>query len=381
MTMPLPLLKAETAGEQLAEAYLAAAGLQVGDAPALLLVFPPAWNNRYQPLLYGEARHRGYVPVGITDSRILAKISWPGPIVLHAHWFVSSFQGCEDEIAADERLQTLQHDIRALRERTGARLVWTAHNVFPHGHRFPRTFLRLRQWIFETFDAVHVMQADHVPVLEAAFARPAPATFEVPHMLYTGSHPDCISMAAARAHYAIPQDSFVFAYFGSIQSYKNLDHLLEAAARVGERAGRDVCTIIGGLPGDPATVQTLQQKWWSNPRVRLLMRTIPDHEIQYIHRAADAMVLPYGDTLNSGAAFMAASFGQPFLIPKGLSSAPLSELGALLYEPAEDGGLERGMLALIEGARPAVRETARQRHMPQVVSSRFFDALDGLFAA
>lgn len=381
MTMPLPLLKAEQVGEQLADAYLAAAGLQ--QAPALVLVLPPAWNNRYQPLLYGEARSRGYVPVGITDSRILARISWPGPIVLHAHWFVSAFQDCEDEIAADQRLHALQHDIHAFRERTGAKLVWTAHNVFPHGNRFPRTFLRLRQWIFETFDAVHVMQDDHVPVLQAAFARPAPATFAVPHMLYTGSHPDCVSMAAARAHYAIPRSSFVFAYFGSIQAYKNLDHLLDAAARVSDLAGRDIHTIVGGLPGDPATVQRLQQKWWSNPRVRLLLRNIPDHEIQYIHRAADAMVLPYGDTLNSGAAFMAASFGLPFIIPQGLSSTPLAELGAHLYEPAQPGGLEQSMLALIAGA-PAtatISEAALRRHMPQAVSHRFFDALDGLFAA
>lgn len=383
MTMPIPLLRAEQVSEQLSDAYMSLARLQSGKAlhePALVLVFPPAWNNRYQPLLYGEARSRGYVPFGIADTSVLSNVSWPGPIVLHAHWFASVFQGCENELVAAERLAAMQEDIRIFRERTGAKLVWTAHNVFPHGNQFPDTYLRLRQWIFDNFDAVHVMQEEHLPILETAFGRSAPHAFAVPHMLYAGSHADCVSMQAARAQYAIPQDSIVFAYFGSIQAYKNLDHMLDAADRVGRSANREVHTIVGGAPSEAATVQELQQKWWSHPRVRLLMRNVPDHEIQYIHRAADALVLPYGDTLNSGAAFMAASFGLPFIMPEGTSSGALKDLGALLYPPGESDGLERSMQALIDGTRPVISAEAQNRHMPQVVSNRIFDALDRLIA-
>jgi len=40
---------------------------------------------------------------------------------------------------------------------------------FPHDNRFPSVFMRLRQWIFEEFDAVHVMHEDHVSIFGARF--------------------------------------------------------------------------------------------------------------------------------------------------------------------------------------------------------------------
>ncbi|WP_454007262.1 hypothetical protein [Alcaligenes sp. Marseille-Q7550] len=231
MTMPIPLISQDDVSRILAAAYgkyfSVGSGTQA-HSPCLLLVLPPTWNNRYQVLLYEQAGLRQYITMGVGDPGVLKHISWPGPIVLHAHWFSSYFNNSRDEVEASARLDDLCEDILAFRARTGAKLVWTAHNVFPHDNRFPAVFLRLRQWLFEQFDAVHVMQQEHIGILEKAFSRKAPRTFVVPHMVYSGSYPDGVSSEVARNYYGIRSDAFVFGYFGSIQTYKNLDYFLSS---------------------------------------------------------------------------------------------------------------------------------------------------------
>jgi glycosyltransferase involved in cell wall biosynthesis len=383
MTTPLPLIKQNQAADILANAYIELDNSRSDPAsqpPCLLLVLSPAWNNRYQSLLYAEARPRRYAVLGLTETNALQHVSWPGPIILHAHWFSAFFNECRDEIDAAERLARIQDDILEFRHRTGARLLWTAHNVFPHGNPFPETFLMLRQWLFEVFDALHVMQDAHVLALEQAFERSAPPHFTVPHMLYTGSHPDCVSAAAAKAHYGIAPDAFVFAAFGSIQTYKKLESMLTAFERIAANSARSIAAVIGGVPSEIEAVLRLEQGWGLNPRVRLLMRPIPDYEIQHIHRAADVMVLPYGDTLNSGSAFMAASFERPFIMPAGLAAKALEGLGVSSFDAGEPDALEAAMRAAMTGARGPINPSIQAACSGLAVSKAFFNALDELIA-
>ena len=380
MTMPLLSLKDGTSSWSLARTYsrMCDIGQPHGVPPCLLLAMPPSWNNRYQVLLYGQAEPMGYAPIWLQSPALLDQVSWPGPIVLHAHWFNGIFRDCESEVAAHAQLELLQAQISAFRARTGARLVWTAHNIFPHGNRFPETFLKLRQWIFDSFDAVHVMHPEHVPKLEAVFGRKAPLNFSVPHMLYTGTHPDIVDPAAARSRYGIAPEAFVFGYFGSIHGYKRLDHFLAAFQRVAATADRPAVALVGGLPIDRITAQRLVEAWGQDRRVRLELRMIPDDEIQYLHRAADVMVLPYAETLNSGAAFMAASFNKPFIMPAGPASTSLEGLGLIRFSSHEPEGLEQTMAAVMKDSRCNNDLEARFSVAPSEVSADFFRALDNL---
>lgn len=384
MSTPIPIVTTERASTLLASAYATAYRASADkpvESPTLLLVFPPTWNNRYQSLLYSEAGPRGYMTLGLLETKLLSHISWLGPIVLHAHWFAGIFKNCVNEIQAAERFTEMRHDIEQFRRRTGAKLLWTAHNVFPHGNAFPKTFLALRQWLFETFDCIHVMQSSHVSILEEAFERSAPQNFVVPHMTYNNSHADFVSPAAAKAHYGISENTFVFAYFGAINPYKNLENFLDAFDRVRKTCARPINVIIGGVPSHPGTVQNLQQKWGADPDVRLFMKVIPDYEIQHIHRAADVMVLPYSETLNSGAAFMAASFNMSFIMPEGHASRALEGLGVMRFNPENQGELEETMLATINGSRGSLQPEAQAQVASNHVSKSFFDQLDQLLAS
>ena len=381
MGYPIPQLTEDSAAPTLSRLYLnleRSAPCPDGHPPHLLVTLPPAWANKYQILLYGGAARHRFAVAGVTTPEDLDHVTWPGPIVLHAHWFAALFQGAANRDEAAAVLDRIQQAILRFRDRTGARLVWTAHNVFPHGNQFPDAFLDLRQWTFDTFDAIHVMDDTHLPVLEAAYDRPAPQAFTVPHMLYTGTQSDSVDRAAARAQFGLPMHGTVFGYFGSIQAYKQIPLIIEALDRM--RADRPVHALMGGLPVDSTALRTLQARIGTRRDVTLLPRKIQDHEIQYLHHAADVMVLPYAETLNSGAAMMAATFRRPFLMPRGPAAQALEALGGLTYDATAPHGLADGMAQFTRPDAPPAQidDQAWATRQPAAISDRFFAALRAL---
>jgi glycosyltransferase involved in cell wall biosynthesis len=381
MALPIPVLTAADAGRTLTRLWLdldrAVPGPD-GAPPGLILAMPTAWANKYQLLLYKAAARARWAVAGVTLPRDLAHVTWPGPLVLHAHWFAALFNGAASETEATDRLAEATGQILAFRDRTGARLVWTAHNVFPHGNRFPDTFLALRRWVFRNFDAVHVMQDSHLPILERAFGVPAPRAFTVPHMTYDGAIQDDIDPVAARAHFGLPHDAFVFGYFGSIQAYKQIGRMLAALDTLKSRGGRPVAAVVGGIPLDSVALRDLYRSWDGRPDIRLIPRKILDHEIQYLHRAADVMVLPYAETLNSGAALMAASFRKPFIMPRGTASEGLGPLGAIRFDPADPDGLVAAMAAAMDSTPGEPDPAALAARAPAAISEAFLEGITAL---
>ena len=383
MALPLPLLEEHTASRQLGALWqnLHRSGyVPAARGPVLMLALPPAWENRFQTLLYSRAAAHGVAVAGVRHPDDLIHISWPGPVVLHAHWFASVFTSALSEADAMGRLHKMIAAIDTFAERTGAQLLWSAHNVFPHGNRFPKTNLALRRWIFERFEMLHVMDDSHVDVLEQAFGRSAPPVFCVPHMTYHGAVPDSLDKATARAHFGIARDAFVFGAFGSLQQYKNLDGFLDVFTAIADaHPARPLAALVGGVPGDVDFARVLATRFGDDPRITLIPRMIEDAEIQYMHHGADVMVMPYRDTLNSGAAMMAATFERPFVMPDTIAAKAMVPLGARLYDPAAPDGLQRALEScLAEGDAPVMPQTAPAAlatRAPHYISEAFMTAV------
>jgi len=382
MAIPIPVPASGQAGRILSESFVnleATVPDPTGAPPGLIVAMPTTWANKYQLLLYRAAAGRRYAVVGARTPGDLENIAWPGPVLLHAHWFASIFQGARSRVEAEQRLATAQEQILRFRDRTGAKLLWTAHNVFPHGNVYPDLFMELRRWVFEEFDAIHVMEDSHVPLLEKAFSRPAPKSFVVPHMTYCGTILDSVTPVAARARFGLPEDAFVFGFFGSIQEYKNIGYFLEQFDRLRQSTSRPVAALVGGIPTDTAVARQLDMRWSTDPDVRLLLRKVHDHEIQYLHRGADVIVLPYQETLNSGAAFMAATFRKPYLMPEGRVSDQLKNAGAMCFDADDPDGLLNAMTGCLDGTSSRFDADVLGKFQPDVISEAFFDAVDTLF--
>jgi beta-1,4-mannosyltransferase len=382
MSVSLPRSDRNDTAALLAKLYISADRANAVKAtqsspPTLIVAMPPISGNKYQILLYQEAASHGCAVIGARALQDLQAISWPGPVLLHCHWFDGLFKGAHDDAAAQTILKEITSGIDRFCHRTGAKTLWTAHNLMPHGNAYPETYLALRRWILDRFDAVHLLDDAHGPIIEDALNRSLPKHFCVPHMSYAGSLPNTINRIAARAHYDIPTDAVVFGVFGSIQAYKNIPQLLHQLSPLAQSRPDKIFVLIGGVPKDASVVLQIQNEYGFAPWLKFMPRKIPDDEVQYLHHASDIMVLAY-ENLNSGAAMMAASFGLPLLMPSTVNQTILSDHGLHLFNPRDPKSLAHALGNVIQNP-PERRQPLPQFLNPKQISNTFFHAITSLF--
>jgi len=72
---------------------------------------------------------------------------------------------------------------------------------------------------------------------------------------------------------------------------------------------------VVGRCSDPHLEASIRQDAADDARVRLFLKPVPHAEVQLYFAAADVVVLPYKNILNSGAALLAVSLGRPVCVP------------------------------------------------------------------
>jgi beta-1,4-mannosyltransferase len=383
--MKLPDISlAESAPEKFVALHEAA--LARGDVrePVVIICWPDARMNKYQALLYSTAQENGFDIVRIANLGQLANLWWPGRLVLHAHWFSQIYAECATEADALAANALTQETLLNFRHRTGAKLVWTAHNVLPHGTPFAEAALAMRRWIVDRFDAVHLLDRQHEKILETAFGMPLNRTIVAPHPLYTNVYPDYVRRDEARAIFGIQHDATVFLSFGSLQAYKRYDILLDAFARVSKGRGTQRALLIAGKPVDAAVTAMLTEAVSRDPNIRLTAATVPDEDVQYYVRASDALVLTQFETLNSGTALLGCSFGVPVIAPETPSFRSLQPLGVHTYDPPSSGALAAKMEEFLNregsfGSAQMRTSGSSSGYQPQNVSMQFLSGVRNLF--
>lgn len=273
--------------------------------------------NPYIGLLYSHLEALGVEVAPFSALRLLGG----GYHILHVHW-------PENFLGSSERslwLAVLKGHYRlallALARRRGTRLVWTVHNLRSHAQRHPRLeryfagrFAALVDGIISLSEAGVALTRASYPVL-----RERPAVV-VPHGHYRGAYPDTCSREQARAALGIPDAARVFGFIGAVKPYKRVDALI-AAFRALDPPDGFLC-VAGGCP-DPVLAGRLRELAAGDPRIRLDLGFVAGEAMQLYLKAADLVVLPYREILNSGSALLALSFERPVLVP---SQGALEEL-------------------------------------------------------
>jgi glycosyltransferase involved in cell wall biosynthesis len=310
-------------------------------------------SNPYCELLYGHLEKLG---VETVEGRTRLPWLWRerGRVrVLHYHWPERHFD-------VRRPFSALRFALRlALARALGYRLVWTVHNAAPHegetsGWRLVRAVLcRL------------ATQVVHCPAARAALGERGRNAIVIPHGSYVGHYPDTIEREAARAQLDLPADARVLLAFGQVRPYKGLATLARTFAEM-DTAG--VRLVIAGRPvagGDAGLAEVRDE------RIRLVLRAIPDDEVQIFFAAADVVVLPYRSVLTSGAAMLAFSFGRGVVAPRLGCLADLERAGgAILYDPAAPDGLRRALARAV-----LVDAGALGRQARRVVRGLSWDAI------
>jgi len=271
----------------------------------------PAFVNRavnpYNALLYGAVRRLGATVVEAAPWRLLGR----PPDVLHVHWPDAFFSARRLPGAVGKSL-LLMGVVGTARLRQ-ARVVWTIHNLRPHEERHARWEARMWRWFVARVDGYIALTAGGQAAALARFpalrGRPG---FVIPHGHYKDEYPDEVDRGVARAALGLPPAAPVVVFLGAIRPYKNLPALIDAFRGVPGPAWR---LLIAGKPADAALAGEIRRRAAGDGRIRLDLGFVPNDRVQHYLRAADLVVFPYREILNSGSALLALSFERPVLVP------------------------------------------------------------------
>ncbi len=237
----------------------------------------------------------------LTDRFDIFHIHWP-------EWELNAFRSVT-EVAARLKLKLMLID--TLRKR-GTKVVWTVHNLKAHEALHPR----LEEWFWSSFtkrvdgyialsDSGRMAAKERFPYLQRV------PGYVIPHGHYRDEYPT-ESCAEARNHLGISPRAKVILFFGQIREYKNVPALIRAFRNIEDR---DIILCVAGRPNPDNIGGGLHWAAGTDPRIRLHLQQVPKDRVQFFFSAADLVVLPYRDILNSGSALLALSFNRPVLVP------------------------------------------------------------------
>jgi glycosyltransferase involved in cell wall biosynthesis len=320
----------------------------------LRVITRPAFGNRLNPYnarIYGRLSAHG---VEVVEYRV-PHVWLERADVVHVHWPESTFN--HGLVQAQVTTGFLLRALRRLKRR-GAKCLWTIHNLRAHERRFPREEERFWERYLELLDGVVALSEAGLAVAqkERPVLERLPA-FVIPHPHYRGEYPDTLDRRAARDLLRLPHAARVLLFFGQVKEYKNVPALIRCARKLPD----DVRLIVAGKPRDAVLSREVEDAAEGDPRVVLRLEFVPMVEAERYFRAADLIVLPYREILNSGSALLGLSFDRPVHLPPGDTTEELRRTVGGDWVHA--GSLEpENLLAALETTQ-ALPERTRGEHL------------------
>lgn len=312
----------------------------------------PSEKNKYLPSLWASVQSFG-VEVSEIDLSALVeqqlKTSQKLADVIHLHWV----QGCY-RFSPQRKVASLQFTLKNLcyllfLKWRGYQLVWTVHNTLSHGSSAPWLEYSFR-WLLSRLCSDIIVMSEYGRQEFAQLYGRTKRVHLIPHGNYIGAYPNRICRTIARQQLGIAPNQTVLLYFGKIQPYKGLNHLIATFSQLKDP---DVVLIIAGLCREPELRAEFQQASQLDPRIRLHLEFIPDEEIQVYMNACDWVILPFQNILNSGSVLLALSYGRPVLVPHRGALTELIADGQHGFCYSHDGELAATLMQAV--ATPPVR--------------------------
>ncbi|MGC1383686.1 MAG: glycosyltransferase [Candidatus Acidiferrales bacterium] len=239
---------------------------------------------------------------------------WPGNLlrkyeIWHVHW-PDALLGIPSTAHATYKVSGMFATMDYLRAR-GTKVVWTMHNFASHEARHPK----LEAWFWRRF----IPRVDGAISLSAAGLAMALRRFPgfkeiptavIPHGHYRDQYP--VTGEDGRRRLGISPDAKVIIFFGAVRAYKNVDVLVHAFR--GVKSERAVLYVLGN-PNSHELAAKIAAMALQDSRVNLKFEFVDANDVSAYLGAADLVVLPYREVLNSGSALLALSCNRPILVP------------------------------------------------------------------
>lgn len=266
--------------------------------PVILYSVPPpsAASNPYTTML----------AEGVSASAPVRFFSWRAALtgghdVLHVHWPETMVRHTNPVKALLRGLAG--HAYLTLARRRGIAIVRTVHNRSPHedGGLLERAFL----------SRLDKMTTAHIFLSDSGAPRDA---IVIPHGHYRDWEPYRVGRVRKR-----PQ----LLMFGALRRYKGVESAIAAFRQVPASIGLEL--RIAGQPSSQQYLAEIADLAKGDARIRIDPRRVPDRELAALVAASAAVVLPYKNFYNSGAALLALSLGSHIIVPASESALRLAD--------------------------------------------------------
>lgn len=322
-------------------------------------------------------------------SKLLWYVAFTAPPILHILW------------NHHQRLEHFDRTVLMLLYRLfGRRLVMTAHNVNTAKRDGFDTWLN--RWTL----GLQYRLCDHVFVHTEAMLRELITDFQfppsrasvIPFGINNSIPVTNLSHAEARQKLGLERSDRIVLFFGRIQPYKGLEHLVEAMIQLVDSSPADASyrLIIAGQP-----MKEYEHYWraieeriqTSSLRTRVLpaIQHIPESEVEIYYKAADVAVLPYVGIYQSGVLFLSYSFGVPVVATDVEAFAQEIVVGetGFLARPGDPANLaaqlrtyfDSPLFHQLDDHRPKIFDYVNQRHSWSIVGRMTRAVYDRLTAS
>lgn len=293
-------------------------------------------RNPYQSLLYKSVETAGAEVIEF--SPVKALIGGRADI-LHVHW-PDAFLAAETGWRFWPRYAYLRLLFLVSRMR-GTKLVWTAHNLQREEQRNADRMARFFwPWFLSQLDGLITMT--HA---SSALTATMPVLAKTPRALIPHGHYRSILSEIGETTDKYGRGHALF--FGSITAYKNVWKLLEAFLEMPKGAAQ--LSICGKMSlREPDTrLESALDELSEDQRDDVIYENkfLTNNELEERLSAADLVIFPYSDVLNSGAAIFALSAGRPILASDNSLFRELQTLVGADWVILIDGELDPAQLA------------------------------------
>lgn len=304
-----------------------------------------AFDDAYTRCFHDALLQNGVdVRAGEWTIRWLARMVRRGDI-LHLHW-PSALYHEDSQVRTWMRVAHLATTLLLFRIR-GARIVWTAHNLYPHdGGRELLAHRVVRRLIVKLCSHICAHGPQAAECIKREFAASADKLVILEHGNWIGYYANSIGRHEARERLGIPDGAFLFLFLGLCRPYKNLEHLVRSHRSL---EGETLLWIVGRFPQEEyySAVKTAVSAAHAG-QVEIRNEYVSNDGLELYLNACDAVVIPYKEVLTSGTAMLALSFGRPVIAPRlGALADVLTDDCGVLYDPSSEDGLELAMRSVL----------------------------------
>lgn len=270
--------------------------------------FKTRYKNPYNWLLYSPMQSLGVEVEEFSAQKLLLQQH----DIIHLHWPVETITRHPNRFIAQTRVSTFLTLLKLARWR-GARIVWTMHDEQPHVLLHPDLAQQCEVSLMQCVDAViHLCETTQQAILQKTPDLKHKPNFVIPHGHYQEAYPNQVTSSEAKAWLNLPPDKPTLLFLGYISPYKNVSHLVECFRQLSDA---HLALVIAGKPDTAALEEAILKSAAGDSRVHTHLRFIPDEQLQFFYNAADLVVLPFQEILNSGSTLMALSYNRPVLVP------------------------------------------------------------------